>query len=483
MVTKKIKKICIAMVACISLHSINQTANKKVNNIANIKRNLAEGAKAQFTHKKDDESNRPWINIFIHGIISAAPVLSFETMHQIRGDKISNTLYEYYVENVRSNRFFCKNQTMQEMGLKEINTTRKDADDGCPATAKLFDIQYNWSYPEHNIKNYYYTFGWSGFINKRKMYQDAKIFCKQYIEEIKKFHAKGIYPKTRIIGFSHGGSEALQIGAFVQNEKINTNFSIDELILLGMPIMDDIDHYVNASIFKKIYSFYSGSDRIQVLDFSHPKNLFSRRKFRNRKKLKLPDKLIQVRLEMFRALPNKSGWGFSKTSRAKRSKITRHSRALRKSSPGHCEWWFFGWTNKYYRDNFALAPLSITSVIPTIITKLESSNVKPVHSRKFGNQITVQLKPFEESITIINKNKKEKVTFLTNNQFDILKNITKEYPFEKITSQRYGQEVDKELKKAKTRLAKYNEEHSSSKKRCNHRMHRKNRKSRKTTHT
>ena len=410
-----------------------------------------------------------WLNIFVHGIISAAPVLSFETMYHIKTDNISNTLYEYYVQNARGNCFFHKNQTMQTIGLHKIDTCRTDANDGCPATAKLFDMQYGWLDPQQNSKNYYYTYGWSGLINKKRMYNDAKMFCEQYSQEIKKFHAQGIYPKTRLIGFSHGGSVCLQVGAVTQKNNIKTNFAIDELVLLGMPIMQDTDIWTHAPIFKNIYSFYSGSDRVQVLDFSHPKKLFSRRKFKNRNGFTVPNSLTQVRLEIFRAIPYKSGWGFFKTPRKKHGNLSRHSTSLRKCSPGHCEWWFFGWTNKYYRHNFALAPLSVLSVIPTIISKLEKSPVKPLKSDKFGKQITVQLKPFEESITIINKNKKEKTTFLANNQFDQLKNTVYQHPFTQITAKRYSKEVDKEIKKAKIKLAKYNKKHPKTKKQRKHR--------------
>ena len=128
MVTKKIKKLYITYIYIKILMST-------------IVAHSTLHALAPQAHKSET-----WVNIFVHGIISAAPVLSFETMYQIKTDSISDTLYEYYVQNARSNSFFHKNQTMQTIGLHKIDICRTDADDGSPATAKIFDMQYAWIY-------------------------------------------------------------------------------------------------------------------------------------------------------------------------------------------------------------------------------------------------------------------------------------------------------------------------------------------------
>ena len=111
-----------------------------------------------FTKKEDPAKHQDtWLTIFVHGIISIAPILSLKTMRQIKNDQIQDTIYEAYVTKMRQDKIVCTNQAMQEVGLKKIDTTRTDAIDGCPALAKLFDAQYAWENP--NIKNYYYTFG------------------------------------------------------------------------------------------------------------------------------------------------------------------------------------------------------------------------------------------------------------------------------------------------------------------------------------
>ncbi|MFC1841894.1 hypothetical protein ACFLYA_02370 [Candidatus Dependentiae bacterium] len=414
-----------------------------------------------FTKIDTKTDQEVWINVFFHGIVSITPLLSLNTMMLIRSNNIEHSVYESYVKNVRNNDFFNANQPKQQYGLKKIDTTRTDANDGSPAIAKLFDLQYAWIDPKKKIKNYYYTFGWSGFINSKKMYDDAKILNQEFSREIQKFHAKGIYPKTRFIGYSHGGSLCLSLASYLQKEELKRTFSIDELILLGMPIMSDKDTLIHDPIFKKIFHFYSCADRVQALDFSHPDRFFSRKKFKKRKGFELPDKLTQVKLDIFKHINRSSGWGFNKKPIQKKCPFKRHAKSIRKCSPGHCEWWFFGWTSKYYRDDFPIAPLSIASLIPSITTHL--------HDHTFGNHINVQLKPFDETITIRGENGKKTTPFLTEKQLTALKDTARQFPFTKTRREAYKEKVEIELENAKTEVARYHEENPPIKKIRKHR--------------
>jgi len=421
--------------------------------------------------KKSDpelKNQETWLTVFVHGIISIAPVLSIETMGQIQRDQIENTMYELYVTKIRQDKIVRENQAMQELGLKKIDTTRTDTIDGCPALAKLFDKQYEWINPD--IKNHYYTFGWSGFMTPSKRYNDAKKFYKSLNQEIKKFHDKGIYPKTRLIGFSHGGSVCLNLAAIRRQEHIEHLFDVDELILLGMPVIENSYALINDPIFKKICNFYSDSDKVQILDFSQPGKLFSSRKFKAKKNFTLPDNLLQVKLDLFRHIPLKSGWGTNKkVVKQKKRNFSRHSKSIRKSSPGHCEWWFFGWTNKYYRDSFAIAPLPIVAILPTITTALNNSQLTPEKNKKFGNQIKIEIRPFVDSITLRTNNKKEEFPFLPNNQLTLLQDTTKQFPFKKVTDDQYNQKIENAIKEAKATVAQHTPKKPSTKKRRKHR--------------
>ncbi|MFC1842814.1 hypothetical protein ACFLYU_04105 [Candidatus Dependentiae bacterium] len=401
-----------------------------------------------------------WLTVFFHGVISIAPVLSFETMGQIRNNKIENTVYEAYVNNARRNNFFNKNQIKQALGLRKIDRTRRDTNDACSVIANVMDLQYSWSTAP--TKNHYYTFGWSGLMTSDKRYQSAKKFYNAFSSEIKKFHDKGIYPKTRLIGFSHGGNVCLNIANVLKKEKLTKPFDVDELILLGMPVMDKTNFLVNNPLFKKTYHFYSSSDRVQFLDFSQPGKLFSRKKFRANKKQALTNNLLQVRVEMLRNINLKSGWGLYKELSNKnntKSKMSRHSSRIRKSSPGHCEWWFLSYTSKHYRDNFALAPLPFVAFIPTIISQMHNTEHTPNKTKIFGNQLTLRIRPFECSMAIKTRYSKKMAQFLSKEKFDLIKKTVDQYPFEKTKIKMCEEQINKEITKAKTRVANYFKKH------------------------
>jgi len=422
---------------------------------------------ADFTPKKSPQNQEAWITVFVHGIISMAPLLSLKTMRQVKNEQIENTVYKEYVTNIRRNRIVCKNQAMQELGLKKIDTMRTDTTDGCPALAKLFDMQYSWINP--SIKNHYYTFGWSGIMTTQARYKDAKIFYTALNEEIKKFHDEGVYPKTRLIGFSHGGSVCLSLATVKKQEKIANLFNVDELILLGMPVIQNSYASLDEPFFKKIHHFYSTEDKVQILDFSQPGKLFSSRKFQTSRHAALPENLLQVRLDIFRHTSFPCCWAKSKGAKVQsKTAFPRHSRSIRKSSPGHCEWWFFGWTNKYYRNNFAIAPLPVAALLPSITRSLEQSTVKPEKNKKFGNQIKIEVRPFSELITIRTKSQKEQLSFLSDKKLCLLQETTMQLPFKKTTNKMYSQKVEKAIQEAKEIIAQHIAKNPPAKK---HRKH------------
>ncbi len=67
-----------------------------------------------------------------------------------------------------------------------------------------------------------------------------------------------------IIGHSHGCSIALYLAELCQMHK-NTSFKVDKLILLAPPVQDATAPLVKSKIFKRVFSFYSSSDFLQII--------------------------------------------------------------------------------------------------------------------------------------------------------------------------------------------------------------------------
>lgn len=137
----------------------------------------------------------------------------------------------------------------------------------------------------HNI----YFFGWSGKLSFKARKQAAHELHTALIDLRQAYYALyRAYPYIRIITHSHGGNVALNLASLPQKESL----AIDELILLACPVQSETVDYVSDDCFKKVFSFYSESDLIQVIDpqglyrNKHPKtSLFSKRRFPNNTKL------------------------------------------------------------------------------------------------------------------------------------------------------------------------------------------------------
>lgn len=338
-----------------------------------------------------------WITIFAHGIISIKPYLTIVNFMRFLNDTVQNSIYAQTINIMRDNDFFYQNQTLQERGLRAINRSIIKQGAAASAMANLYDdlMQMSSSTP---VKNYYYTFGWSGVLSRSARYADSKRLFTELEQEVQRFRSAGIEPKIRIMGYSHGGTIALKLALIKQTENLHPNFSIDELYLLGTPIQFDTDYLINDPLFKKVYNIYSGGDRAQKLDFFSCGHFFSERAFRAHNDFTLPDKLVQIELRVIRkkgearcaqphpciACPIYNG------------RIC--SRAFRNVSPGHTELWFFGWTPKFYRDTYPLYPIPTATFIPFII-----NSIKPFEeSFKPSRPIVVTIDAYRDSLFVNN---------------------------------------------------------------------------------
>jgi len=324
---------------------------------------------AQQQRKEHDR----WITVFIHGSFSLRPHLGIRNIFKMLYDTIEESVYYRSTEINRRDPFFYKNQAMSGLGLHKIDINHLHNNAAAPILAASFEeISIQAGYPPSEE---YYTFGWSGLISNKLRYLEAA-FLYQDLERIsKKIQQHGYTPKIRLIGYSHGGNLALQLGAIHSTKTEAEHFFIDELWLLGTPIQVETDFLINSSIFKKIYNFYSRSDRVQSLDFFSFKRFFSDKKFTKRHNFKIPDKLHQVRLKITK-------YEHSKVKH-KDIPLTTDKAHLRKYfkevnyDPGHFELWFMGWTILTYRPTFPFYPLPILTFLPLIVHYLDQHPSAP----------------------------------------------------------------------------------------------------------
>lgn len=108
----------------------------------------------------------------------------------------------------------------------------------------------------------FYFYGWPGTLSFKDRLEAA--------EELYNFLRTCKTPVT-IIGHSHGCNVALYLAKIAEKHS-DISLSIDKLILLACPVQEVTASYINASVFKQIYHFYSADDFAQVCD---PQGLYS----------------------------------------------------------------------------------------------------------------------------------------------------------------------------------------------------------------
>lgn len=129
-----------------------------------------------------------------------------------------------------------------------------------------------------------YLWGWHGELS----------FPARMSASHKLYHAlKRIEGPKTVIGQSHGCNVILNLAKIAHKHK-DSNFFIDRLILLTGPVQEVNAHLVNSPIFKKVFSLYSSTDLLQILD---PQGLY-----KETKKLKTPTKLFSEKT--FKPAPN-----------------------------------------------------------------------------------------------------------------------------------------------------------------------------------
>ncbi len=356
------------------------------------------------------------IIIFIHGSMQP-PEWRFSDVLKVIQDKIENSIYLKAAEYLRKDPFFTLGQAMQKEGLQPIDLS--DKTNASSIIARMCEAQYQWQ--EARSSRFYYTFGWNGVVHLYTRYEEAKNLLQQLCEELKKFHKQGLFPKIKIITYSHGGNVALNLAAVKDDnpEFLNELIQIDQLIMFATPIQLATDYLIANSMFKKIYHFYSFNDNIQTMDFTSPKQFFSKRTFKKRKNFKLPNSLTQIRMRTTKSLHAK----YKHPNMQNLDYTFLHDKRFRHNyhDPKHTEFWNFQWGSTTYRDVFTLSPLPVVVFYPTIIATLEQK-VPNWH------EIIFDFAPFYEGAVIKNKKTKKSIVvkMLTKDQLNLIFDFAKE---------------------------------------------------------
>lgn len=404
-----------------------------------------------------------WVTIFIHGIMSIQPHLTAPNIMRFIRDDVQHTIYSKTVEYMRLDPYFYLNQAMQEFGLKKIDLNDLQPGHATNAIANIYNDVTKMVYPQET--NHYYTFGWSGLLSPTGRYADSIKLLESLTQELEeKYWKYGIFPKIRLIGYSHGGNVCLNIAAARQNTNPTSPISIDELILVGVPIQTETDYLANDPIFKKIYHFFSQADRIQRIDFFSFNRVFSRRYFRNSNNFKVPKKLMQIDMKFIRKARTQYDSPARQAAYVNFNNpgiISGKSSLLRNCSPGHLEFWFFGWSPKYYRENFVMHPLPAFVAIPYVlyyIRQIRDEIVTPY-------PVIVDIRPEFETM-LIKQRKRAHFThifpFLSHEELDKLRFIANKVAIDSSFEDEYQNRVQEAFDKAKEYYKIYDDRKSRS---------------------
>ncbi|MFA6066321.1 MAG: hypothetical protein WC707_04045 [Candidatus Babeliaceae bacterium] len=101
-----------------------------------------------------------------------------------------------------------------------------------------------------------YSFGWSGKLTFSARRNAAEMLYQQI---------RGYKGPITLIGHSHGGNVALELGRIIA-ARHDTHLNIDKLILLATPIQEATAQYAASPIFKHVISLYSMGDWTQISD-------------------------------------------------------------------------------------------------------------------------------------------------------------------------------------------------------------------------
>jgi hypothetical protein len=309
------------------------------------------------THTQD------WITIFVHGTIGLRSHITPGLLFNLLCDCVEHTSYAQNAKKLRSHPRLFGEQAMQELGLHPIIRSDNTAYSGPYALSLSYDGISHIFTPHQ--ENTYYTYGWSGILSAKRRFYEAFDFydaLKKHIHELKSQHKN---PKIRIVGYSHGGNVALNMAGIQHVYYPDDSFTIDELILMGVPIQHENECCIHFPLFKRIYNIYSLADPIQRMDIFTPGGFFSHKKFKGTGLNPLPEKLTQIGIRV--TAHKYVSYKAINTLTAPLS-LPCSPFFERVNTPGHFDLWLFGWNRKDYNQKSLFYPLPSAAFIPYIVS-------------------------------------------------------------------------------------------------------------------
>lgn len=231
------------------------------------------------------------IVVFIHGTV--LPGLSLLDMSGACHDKLDDSSrYVQAAQRVRSDTRFWEDQPVLGEGLWPIMTitnqesvaqvsARKTQATSCqreerfavyPLT-RAFDAVAHWSgYLEGDVS--YYAFGHLGLLSQTYRKEEGYKLYKELMCLVQRAHEP---VRIVICAHSHGGNIALYLAE--AEEQFRQGLFIDDLLLFGTPVQLETAYYAFKKPFKRVVSFFSASDTIQLSDWLSTKGAASFRTF------------------------------------------------------------------------------------------------------------------------------------------------------------------------------------------------------------
>ncbi|HJM68833.1 MAG TPA: hypothetical protein QGF02_02715 [Candidatus Babeliales bacterium] len=288
------------------------------------------------------------IVVFVHGTVNA-PRTTGQLIKALR-DNTQSSEYGKRTIAMRNDPFFYQSQPIGPLGLRPIDINGFRYGDASGLFAHIYDITNTQANPSTNRTNYY-TFGWTGQLNRPARIKAAKDLLNALVEEVAIYKESGVKVKIHLIGYSHGGNVCLNLAQITPREGA---LPIDQLVLLGTPIQRCSHNLIKHTMFKKIYNIYSQKDTVQTMDWFST-DAAPTRKFMNFKNKPLPKKLNQIRIRMIE----------HKTLNNRSKRII--------TEPDHSQFWFFSWGD--YKKDSPLDPIPVAAFIPMILNTTQKSKL------------------------------------------------------------------------------------------------------------
>ena len=210
-------------------------------------------------------------DVFIHG--TRMSLLSLVSATSAIKRKLRDKhLYTKVVKTTRNDADYQDAQLLLDRGLIEIQPSllkrcrEYNLEPNFSRKAAIQAINaYDMLSPQKNI-HHYYTYGWDGMLADEYRRNDGGDLYTVIADLRDKLESQypGAIIKIYLHGHSHGGNIILYMGYHENNQK--RNLVIDKVILYGTPIQAETASYCLHPMFKKIISFYSEGDTIQVAD-------------------------------------------------------------------------------------------------------------------------------------------------------------------------------------------------------------------------